>query len=58
MDSRKCLLIEKKCLVFFQLILSLMIPFALMSPAMAEEDPEEAADPQSPVQFVGPVIER
>jgi len=57
MDSRKYLLIMKKSLIFFQLILSLIVPFALMSPAMADEDPEETADPQSPVQFIGQVFD-
>lgn len=55
MGSKRYILIEKKRLISFQLTLSLILLFTLMSPAMADEDPEETADPQNPVQFVGPV---
>ena len=52
MDLKRYLLIEKKRLIFFQLTLSLIVLFALMSPAMADEDPEGTADPQTEHRFI------
>ncbi|WP_269851526.1 hypothetical protein [Methanosarcina horonobensis] len=48
-------LIEKKGLIFFQINLLLIVLFASINPAMADEDPEETENPQNPVQFVGPI---
>ncbi|WP_243683923.1 hypothetical protein [Methanosarcina barkeri] len=55
MGSKIYILIEKKKRILFQLTLSLILLFALMSPAIADKDPEETAGPQNPVQVVGPV---
>ncbi|WP_158024096.1 hypothetical protein [Methanosarcina horonobensis] len=48
-------MIEKKGLIFFQINLLLIVLFASINPAMADEDPEETENPQNPVQFVGPI---
>jgi hypothetical protein len=55
MNSERYLSIEKKGLIFFRISLLLIVFFASINPAIADEDPEETGNPQNPVQFVGPV---
>jgi len=47
--------IENKKLIFFHISLLLIVFFTSVNTAVADEDSDEAENPQNPVQFVGPV---